>query len=141
MTSPWPFTLCGSDLIGQLPKGRGSIQYAVVAVNYFTKWVKAKALASITPTKIKEFVYKNIVFRYGVQHIIISDNDKQFGCEEFKEFCDNLQIKNAFSSIAQLEANGQVEVVNKTIRHDLKTKLEDLKGRSADELPEGLYGL
>ena len=75
------------------------MQYAVVAVNYFTKWVEAKALASITPTKIKEFVYKNIVCRYGVLHTIVSDNETQFDYDEFKKFCDDLQIKKAFSSV------------------------------------------
>ena len=39
-------------------------------------WVKAEVLASITPAKIKEFVYKNIVFRYGVPYTIISENGK-----------------------------------------------------------------
>ena len=76
MTSPWPFIVSGIDLIGQLPKRRGSMQYAVVAVDYFTKWVKFEALASITPTKIQEFMYKNIVCRYEVPHAIISNNDK-----------------------------------------------------------------
>ena len=76
MTSPWPFAVWGIDLIGQLPKGRGSIQYVVVAVDYFTKWVEAEALASIMPAKIKEFVYKNIICRYRVPHTIVSNNDK-----------------------------------------------------------------
>ena len=61
LTSLWPFTIWEIDLIGQLPKGRGSIQYVVVAINCFTKWVEAEALTSITPAKIKEFIYKNIV--------------------------------------------------------------------------------
>ena len=47
-----------------------------VVVDYFTKWVEAKALASITIAKIKEFIYKNIVCHYGVPHTIVSDNDK-----------------------------------------------------------------
>ena len=76
MTSLWLFAMWGIDLIGQLYKGRGSVQYAVVVVDYFTKWVEAKALASIMPAKIKEFVYKNIVCRYGVPYTIVSDNDK-----------------------------------------------------------------
>ena len=33
----------------------------------------------------------------------------------------------------------EVEAVNKTIKHNLKMKLEDLKGRWADELPEVLH--
>ena len=40
------------------------------------------------------------------------------------------------SSVVRPQANGQVKAVNKTIKHNLKTKLEDLKGRWADELPE-----
>ena len=97
MTSLWLFAVWEIDLIGQHSKGRARIQYAVVVVDYFTEWVEVEALASITPTKIKEFVYKNIVYRYRVPHIIVSDNSKQFECNKSKEFCDNLQIKKVFS--------------------------------------------
>ena len=44
-----------------------------------------------------------------------------------------------FSSVARPQANGQVEAINKTIKHNLKTKLKDLKGRWADELPKVLW--
>ena len=37
MSSPWPFTVWGIDLIGPLPTGRRQAKYAIVAVNYFTK--------------------------------------------------------------------------------------------------------
>ena len=62
------------------------MQYAVVAFDYFTKWVEAEVLASITPAKIK----KNIVCQYRVPYSIISDNGTQFNYDKFKEFCDNL---------------------------------------------------
>ena len=74
MTNPWPFIVWGMGLIGRLPKGRGSMQYVVVAIDYFTKWLEAEVLASITPTKIKGFVYKNIVCQYGVFYTIVFDN-------------------------------------------------------------------
>ena len=90
MTSSWLFIVWGNDLIGRLPKGRGSVQYTVVAFNYFTKWVEVEPLASNMATKIKEFIYKNIVCRYGVPYTIMSDNRTQFNHDEFKEFCDNL---------------------------------------------------
>ena len=138
MTSLQPFVVWGIDLIGQLPKGRGSVQYAIVVVDYFTKWVEAEALASITPTKIKEFIYKNIVCWYGVPHTIIFNNGAQFDYDEFKEFYDDLQIKKVFSSVVRPQANGQVEAVNKAIKHNLKTNLENLKRRWPDELPEVL---
>ena len=106
-----------------------------MAVNYFTKWVEAEALASITPVKIREFIYKNIICRYRVPHTIVLENGTQFDCKEFKEFCDDLQINKVLISVARPQANRQVEAINKTIKHNLKTKLEDLKGRYADELP------
>ena len=109
-----------------------------MAVDYFTKWVEVEALASITPAKIKEFVYKNIIYWYRVPYTIISDNDTQFHCDKFKEFCDILQIKKIFSSVARPQANGQVEVMNKAIKHNLKTKLKNLKWRWADDLLEVL---
>ena len=62
---------------------------------------------------------------------LIAMNSKNFG--------DNLQIKNMLSLVARPQANGQVEAINKMIKHNLKTKLEDLKGRWVDELPEVLW--
>ena len=59
MTNLWSFVVWGIDFIGQLLKGRGSVQYAMVAIDYFTKWLEVGALTSITPAKITEFVYKN----------------------------------------------------------------------------------
>ena len=107
MTSLWSFVVWGIDLIGRLPKGRGSVQYAVVVVDYFTKWVEAEALTSITPAKIREFIYKNIVCWYGVCHTIVSDNETQFNCEEFKEFYDNLKIKKVLSHTTSSQWAGQ----------------------------------
>ncbi|XP_074327263.1 uncharacterized protein LOC141665182 [Apium graveolens] len=51
----------GIDLIGELPKARGGVKYAVVAVDYFTKWVEAEPLATITAKKLREFVHKAIL--------------------------------------------------------------------------------
>ncbi|XP_074326646.1 uncharacterized protein LOC141664586 [Apium graveolens] len=53
ITSLWPFAVWGIDLIGELPKGKGGVKYAVVAVDYFTKWAEAEPLATITAAKLK----------------------------------------------------------------------------------------
>ena len=50
---------------------------------------------------IKEFIYKNIIYWYKVPHTIVSDNRTQLDSDEFKEFCDDLQIKKVFSSVAR----------------------------------------
>ncbi|KAI5333676.1 hypothetical protein L3X38_023808 [Prunus dulcis] len=60
MVSPWPFAQWGLDLIGPMPEGKGQVKYAVVAVDYFTKWAEAEALATITAARIESFVWQNI---------------------------------------------------------------------------------
>ena len=64
----------GINLIGSLPTGKGGVKYAVVAVDYFTKWTEAELLATITSKKVLDFMVKNIVCRYGMPRKIVSDN-------------------------------------------------------------------
>ncbi|XP_058108882.1 uncharacterized protein LOC131251903 [Magnolia sinica] len=53
--------------------------------------------------------------------------------------CRGLGITNAYSSPQHSQSNGQVEAVNKVIKHHLKIKLEKVKGNWAEELPFVLW--
>ncbi|XP_062151978.1 uncharacterized protein LOC133860372 [Alnus glutinosa] len=59
LTSPWPFVKWGVDIVGPMPVGKGSRKFLVVAVDYFTKWAEAKALATITTTNITKLRIQN----------------------------------------------------------------------------------
>ena len=48
VTSPWHFQQWGLDILGALPIGRGQCKFIIVAMDYFTKWVEAEPLATIT---------------------------------------------------------------------------------------------
>ncbi|XP_060974106.1 uncharacterized protein LOC133039271 [Cannabis sativa] len=115
------------------------VKYSVVAVDYFTKWAEAKALATITVTKLREFVYNSIICRFGIPYKLISDNGKQFDCKEMRQLCNDVGIKKAFSTVAYPLSNGQTEVVNKIIKHTIKGKLEERKGVWPDELSQVLW--
>ena len=106
MTSPWPFAVWGIDLIGPMPTARPAFKYAVVAVDYFTKWVEAKPLAVISSKKVQEFIWQSIICHFRVPHEIISDNETQFDSNEFCDFCDDLGIKKSFSSVDHPQTNG-----------------------------------
>ena len=54
-------------------------------------------------------------------------------------FCAELGIKNYYSSPAHPQSNGQAEVTIRTLKATLKTKLEDLKGKWVEYLPEVLW--
>jgi IS30 family transposase len=76
----------------------------VVAVEYFSKWIEAKPLATITLVTVQKFFWQNIV--------ITMDNGTQFDAETFKEFCDQIDTKIHFASGRHLESNGLVESAN-----------------------------
>lgn len=66
MVSPRPFAVWGIDLIGELLMARGGAKYVIVAVDYFTRWVEAEPMATITSAKVVSFVIKNIICRYAL---------------------------------------------------------------------------
>ena len=64
----------------------GNRKFVLVAIDYFTKWVEAEALANIRDVDVKKFVWKNIVMRFRVLESLISDNGLQFDSRAFHEF-------------------------------------------------------
>ena len=55
MNAPWPFTQWGLDIIGPFPMAIRQLKFLVVGINYFTKWVEAKSLATITEKNVHSF--------------------------------------------------------------------------------------
>jgi hypothetical protein len=62
-------------------------KFAVVAIEYFTRWIEAKPLATITSESVKKFFWQNIICRFGVLRTLTVDNGKLFDSDKFKEFC------------------------------------------------------
>ncbi|XP_022158589.1 uncharacterized protein LOC111025045 [Momordica charantia] len=56
ISAPWPLAQWGIDIIGPFPLGKGQTKFAVVAVDYFTKWVEAEALTHIIEPRVTSFV-------------------------------------------------------------------------------------
>ena len=107
--------------------GKRNVKYAVVTVDYFTKWVKAEPMVAITSKKMQSFVWRFIIYRYRIPQKLVSDIGKQFDSDEFKNFCNELGIVKSLSAVVHPQSNDQVEAVNKTLKHNLKAKLESHK--------------
>ena len=84
--SPLPFQQWGLDILGPLPIRRGQCKFAIIGVDYFTKWAEAEPLATITEQKVRNFVWRSIIYRFGILKALISDNGKQFDNQKFKNF-------------------------------------------------------
>ena len=135
---PVAVRVMGLDILGPFPRATGNRRFVLVAINYFTKWVEAEALANIRDTDVKKFVWKNIVTRFGVPNSLVSGNGLQFDSKAFWAFCSDLGIRNKYSTSAYLQSNGQAKAVNKTILNGLKRRLDGAKGRWVEELPNVL---
>jgi hypothetical protein len=108
----------GVNIVGPLPTMLRNLCFTVVALEYFTKWIKAKA------------VWQKIICCFEVLSYITVDNGKQFNCTKFKNFCSELGIKLAFAFVNHLESNGAVKRVNGLIYNAVSKALFDsLKGK------------
>jgi len=83
---------------------------------------------------VRGFVWKKIICRYGILRVLVSDNRKKFDNDSFRNFCFQLGIKNHYSSLAHPQANGQVEVTNRSLLKIIKTWLEGANGVWLEEL-------
>lgn len=64
--------------MGPMPQGKKQVKFLHVAIDYFTKFVEVEALPTITEAKVQNFMRRNIICRFGIPRIIISDNGCQF---------------------------------------------------------------
>jgi hypothetical protein len=71
--------------------------------------------------------------------VLVSDNGKQFDNPRFRQFSQELGIHNHYSSPGHPQANGQVEVMNRSLLKLIKTRLEGAKGLWPEELPSILW--
>ena len=69
--------------MGQFPLGKKQLKFLIVAVDYFTKRVEVEPITMITEAKITNFVWKNIICKFRVPLVTISDIGKQFDNPKF----------------------------------------------------------
>ncbi|XP_065035979.1 uncharacterized protein LOC135671747 [Musa acuminata AAA Group] len=116
----WPFAQWGLDILGPLPPASSQRKYIIVGVDYFTRWVEAEPLATITESQVKRFVWRNLITRFSLPQSIVADNGP---------------------SVAYPQANGLAEVTNRAIVDGLKRRVSATRSAWIDELPSVLWAL
>ena len=62
MTSPWPFSTWGIDIIGKIhPIALNGHEFILMAIDYFTKWVKVALYRVLNSKKVVQFIQTNII--------------------------------------------------------------------------------
>ena len=136
ISSPWPFAQWGIDIVGPLPTAPAQKKLLLVATDYFNKWIEAEDFSSIKDRDVTQFIWRNIVCRFGIPRSIVSDNGLQFDSRVYWEFFQELKITNLYSTPRYPQSNGKVEASNKTLLTALKKRLDSAKGKWVEELFE-----
>jgi hypothetical protein len=76
MNPTWPLQRWGMHTVGPLPTAQGNFKFAVVVVEYFTKWIEARPVATITSATIRKFFWQHIICRFSVPKELTVDNGK-----------------------------------------------------------------
>ncbi|GJU95354.1 reverse transcriptase domain-containing protein [Tanacetum coccineum] len=116
-------------------KAKPNQRLRVQSKSGFTKLMKQATVATITGKQIKKFIWDNIVCRFGLPGEIISNNEKQFQDNLFKDWCEKLCIRQHFASVKHIQTNGLVERANRSLGEGIKARLDERSKNWMEELP------
>jgi ribonuclease HI len=127
---PWPFRGWGMDMIGKInPPSSKSHQFILAITDYFTKWVEAVPMKSVTSRDVINFVKEHVIHRFGIPQTITTDGGSVFISDGFKKFAANMGIKLIRSSPYYAQANGQAEMSNQSLIKLIKRKIDEYPQR------------
>ncbi len=139
MTTPWPFYTWGLDLIGPInPPSNGCI-WILVAMEYFTKWVKAIPLKKAIGAAVANFIKEQIVCRFGIPHRIISNNGTPFINKNVRRMVEQYGIKHRRSTPYYTQGNGQAEATNRVLLRILSKMVFEHNGGWSMHLLDTLW--
>ena len=87
LRSPWTFMLWGLDIVSPLPRVSYQFRFLLVATNHFIKWTEVVPLSKVMRQQIMNFLWQNIICRFGLPYTIISDNGTNSVSMPVANFC------------------------------------------------------
>ncbi|GKC78805.1 reverse transcriptase domain-containing protein [Tanacetum coccineum] len=130
------FDVWGIDLMGPFPSSRGN-KYILMAVDYLSKWVEAKALPTNDAQVVIKFL-KSLFARFGTPQAIISDRGTHFCNDQFAKVMLKYGVTHRLSTVYHLQTSGQVEVSNRGLKCILERTIGENRASWSDKL-EGAY--
>ena len=114
MTSPWPFSTWGIDIIGKIHSiASNGYEFIVVAIDYFTKWVEASSYKILNLKKVAQFIQTNIIYRYRELHelsLIMGNTSK----EKQRSYYDSSTFNTTSLHLTVLKTLEQLRLLIKT---------------------------
>ena len=83
----------GNGHHGSLAPSSKNKKFLLATIGYSTKWVEAKPLAQIREVDAINFNCRNILSRFGIPIMFVSDNGLQFVSQKLKNMLYELKIE------------------------------------------------
>ncbi|CAN6723582.1 unnamed protein product [Malus baccata var. baccata] len=113
------FDVWGIDFMGPFPSSYG-FTYILLAVDYVSKWVEAKATRTNDSKVVADFIRTNIFARFGMPRVIISDGGSHFCNRTIEVLLRKYSVTHKVSTPYHPQTNGQAEVSNREIKQILE---------------------
>nr|GEX61886.1 reverse transcriptase domain-containing protein [Tanacetum cinerariifolium] len=131
------FDIWGIDFMGPFPSSRGN-KYILVAFDYLSKWVKAKALPTNDARVVCKFL-KSLFARFGAPRAIISDRGTHFCNDQFSKVMLKYEVTHRLSTVYHPQTSGQVEVSNRGLKRILERTVGENRTSWSDKLDDALW--
>ncbi|GJW37408.1 reverse transcriptase domain-containing protein [Tanacetum coccineum] len=123
------FDVWGINFMGPFPSSHGN-KYILVAVDYLSKWVEAKALPTNDARVVVKFL-KSLFARFGTPRAIISDRGTHFCNDQFAKVMSKYGVTHRLATAYHPQTSSQVEVSNRGLKCIVeRTVGENLYGKS-----------
>ena len=99
------------DLVGPLPTSARGHKYVIVAVEAATKWIEAECIMAKTAEIVKNWIWSEIICRFGCPKEIVTDNGFEF-TKDLDFMFEECGIEHKRTAPHHPRANGAVEKVN-----------------------------
>ncbi|CAM8996717.1 unnamed protein product [Rhodiola kirilowii] len=132
------FDIWGIDFMGPFPVSCG-YTYILVAVDYVSKWVEAKATRCDDAKTVIDFLRTNLFCRYGVPKAIISDQGTHFCNRMMASTLKHYHVHHRTSTAYHPQSNGQAEISNREIKSILEKMVKPARKDWSQRLDEALW--
>ncbi|KAK0580012.1 hypothetical protein LWI29_035005 [Acer saccharum] len=132
------FDVWGIDFMGPFPSSCG-YSYILVAVDYVSKWVEAKATKTNDSKCVVKFVKETIFARFGTPRAIISDGGTHFCNKSFVALLKKYGVRHKIATPYHPQTSGQVEVSNRQIKGILEKTVNSTRKDWALKLDDALW--